>query len=76
MRRVKELETDLQKYKDEHESPRIYAAAGEENKQNKQDKKWRSVMFWPQVMLPYLFFVILSLIYIAIEIVKNAYGRK
>lgn len=70
MLRVRELEDALRNNLPVA-SPRMFTAFGEESRRNLQGKRWKSVMFWPQVMLPHLFFVGLSLIFILIETAKK-----
>lgn len=57
--RVVELEDALRDNL-EIQAPRIYHAFGEESANNARVRRWRLVMFWPQVMLPHLFFVLIS----------------
>jgi len=70
MLRVSELEHALQN-KLPLSSPRIFSAFGEESRRNLQYKRWKSVMFWPQVMFPHLFFIALSIIFAVVEILKG-----
>ena len=57
--RAAELEDALSKGI-EIPTPRIQGAFVEESIRNMRVRRWRSVMFWPQVVLPHLFFVLLS----------------
>jgi hypothetical protein len=59
--RVAQLEDALSKGV-EMPTPRILGAFGDEAERNALTKRWRSVMFWPQVMLPHIFFILFSVI--------------
>jgi hypothetical protein len=67
MLRVAELEDALQNGLNVP-GPRIFSAFGEESVKNIQAKRWKSVVFWPQVMLPHIVFVSFSAILIIVEI--------
>jgi hypothetical protein len=73
MLRVSELENALQN-NIPVASPRIFAAFGEQSRTNLKSKRWRSLMLWPQVMLPHVFFAVLSLVLIAIDVAKLIYS--
>lgn len=75
MFRVAQLEEALQ---DEHStnSPRIFKSFQEESARNLLVKRWRSVITWPQVMFPHIFFVGLSVVYVLIEVGKRLYGLR
>ena len=70
MLRVAELEGALQNGLPVA-APRIFTAFGEEGARNLNKKRWRSVTFWPQVMLPHIVFAGLSLTLIAVEIASQ-----
>jgi hypothetical protein len=69
MLRIKELESALQN-NEPVASPRIFQAYQERGSRDIKAKRWKSVMFWPQVMLPHLFFLIVSFVTIVVEIVR------
>ncbi len=73
MLRVSELENALQNNLP-MTSPRIFAAFGEQSRSNLKSKRWRAVTLWPQVMLPHVFFAVLSLVLIAIDVAKLIYS--
>jgi hypothetical protein len=56
--RATELEQALREIRPSASSPRILAAFGEESRRNLQIARWRSVLFWPQVMFPHVVFVV------------------
>jgi hypothetical protein len=70
MRRIAELENALQNGL-VITAPRIFAAFGEESTRNIHAKRWRSVAFWPQVMLPHAVFVGMSCILAAIALARR-----
>ncbi len=70
MLRVAELEDALQ-HGTPVDAPRIFAAFGEQTRKNLSAKRWRSVAFWPQVMLPHIVFASLSLTLIIVEIASQ-----
>jgi hypothetical protein len=59
-RRATELEETLSGPKAAVRSPRILSAFGEESLRNLQTGRWRSVLFWPQVMFPHVVFVVIG----------------
>lgn len=56
--RAAELEQALRQPNPEEDSPRILSAFGEESRRNLKSGRWRSVLFWPQVMFPHVVFVV------------------
>ena len=70
MLRVAELEDALQNGSPSR-GPRFFSAFGEEGARNMHIKRWKSVAFWPQVMLPHVVFVSFSLVLILIEITSQ-----
>jgi hypothetical protein len=73
MLRVTELENALQNNLPVA-SPRIFSAFGEQSRTNLKSKRWRSLMLWHPVMLPHVFFAVLSLVLIAIDVAKLIYS--
>jgi hypothetical protein len=71
MLRIAELETALQNDQP-LTSPRIFGAFGEESIKNLRAGRWRSVIFWPQVMLPHMVFAGLSLVFIIAELARQS----
>lgn len=68
--RISELEDALSKGA-EIPTPRILTAFGEESYRNNLAARWRSVVFWPQVMFPHLFFVVLSAVAGIIQLLRR-----
>lgn len=65
--RASELEQMLRSSSIEASYPRILSAFGEESRKNIQTERWRSVLFWPQVMLPHVIFVLVGpIIYVVL----------
>ncbi len=62
MLRVGELERALERGDYDTACPRIFTAFAEASSIHIGTKRWRSVISWPQVMLPHVFFVALGLI--------------
>jgi hypothetical protein len=62
MRRLGELESQLQGQAKPSPGPRIFSAFSEESGLNNSQSRWRSVLFWPQVMYPHAFFASISLL--------------
>ena len=60
-RRAGELEVALQTGQ-VIPGPRLLMAFGEESAVNYVTRRWRKVMFWPQVMFPHAVFLVLSLL--------------
>lgn len=56
--RAAELEHALSEREPLSSSPRILSAFGEQSRRNLQAGRWRSVLFWPQVMFPHVVFVV------------------
>ncbi|HMV51556.1 MAG TPA: hypothetical protein PLD20_10385 [Blastocatellia bacterium] len=52
------------------QNPAILTSYGQGRSFDEKQKRWRLVMFWPQVMLPHIIFVSLSLIFIVVHIVR------
>jgi hypothetical protein len=50
--------------------PGLLESYGDRSMVNKEQKRWRTIMFWPHVMFPHIIFVVLSLCLIAIRIVR------
>ena len=61
LQRVWEIENPTESGLSQLLAPRIFTAYGEERRKNVANKRWYTVMFWPQVMLPHVFFVIIGL---------------
>ena len=51
-------------------SPSILESYKEGRRTDNAQKRWRSVILWPQVMFPHVIFVVLSFILIVIQAVK------
>jgi hypothetical protein len=73
MLRISELENALQNNV-ALTSPRIFSAFGEQSRANLKSKRWKTLIFWPQIMLPHIFFASLSLALIVFEIVRFIYN--
>ncbi len=72
--RVSELEYALQT-SSEASGPRILGSFGEQRAADLRAKRWRTVLLWPQVMLPHIFFVAISGLMLLIEAVRNVLGK-
>ncbi len=57
-------------------APRIFSAFGEQSVRNIVSKRWKSVAFWPQVMLPHIVFVGVSLVLIVVEIAGELFPSR
>jgi nitrate reductase NapE component len=53
--KLKEVPTEIQ-------TPRIFGALSEQKKNHRKNKKWLSVLFWPHVIFPHIFFAIVGLV--------------
>jgi hypothetical protein len=62
MRRTSELESDLASVASRRPSPRIFGALYEERVVNMKSRRYRSVIWWPQVMFPHVCFVALAVL--------------
>lgn len=51
-------------------SPSILESYGEGRRIDKEQKRWRSIIFWSHVMFPHIIFVVFSLVLIVIQAVK------
>lgn len=69
MLRIKELE-HAQQTNTPVASQRIFQAYQEKGGSDAKEKRWKSVMFWPQIMLPHLFFVAIRLVAVFSEIAR------
>ncbi len=73
VRRAAELEQLLSNFcsdDGQHRSPSILGSFGKESAFNIQQRRWRSVAIWPQVMFPHIFFVacgILGFLYMTLS---------
>jgi hypothetical protein len=67
MRRVLDLEKALQENMDIPAASILHTFREQSNLNNKQ-KKWVSVVFWPQVMFPHLFFTLISAVAALVQI--------
>ena len=52
-------------------SPRILQAYGEGRSFDQVQKRWRSIMFWPQVMFPHVIFTLLSFLLVLIQTARQ-----
>jgi hypothetical protein len=62
--RIEELESalKLKSVPADFQTPRIFGALSERKKHHKKIRKWRSVLFWPHVIFPHIFFAIVGLV--------------
>ena len=58
--RASELERMLSSNENLSSSPRIMSAFSEQSSRNLKARRWRSVLFWPQVMFPHIVFVVVG----------------
>ena len=58
--RAAELERTLSSNENLSSCPRIMSAFGEQSSRNLKAHRWRSVLFWPQVMFPHVVFVVVG----------------